>query len=259
MNQKKIQVCVIDDEDVARNALIEVINNSKELQVSCEAKCVDSGFEAIIENNPDLIFLDIKLIGGDAFMILDKLKNRNYNIPPVVINTGFKEFEDAQRALNEYKNEVIAILKKPFLEDWEEKEDMILNKYYELLNSNTKTTIKSNVIIVNTRFKIHVIKVEDILYLEVNKQKRGMAKTLIITDDKEFEISKTLNQIEGQLPPYFVRINRFVIVNGKNIYEYDHSDQVLRIVGISEEFSVGNTYKEKLLEFITNILGSGEY
>jgi len=88
MQNKKIRVCVIDDEDVIRNALIESINSSKELTVICEAKTVDEGVKTIIDNKPDLIFLDIKLIGGDAFMLLNKLENLNYNLIQVLMNSN---------------------------------------------------------------------------------------------------------------------------------------------------------------------------
>jgi len=68
------------------------------------------------------LFLDIKIKGGDAFQLLRTLKRKNVDIPPVIVNTGFAEFEYVQKAHNEFGDYVIMILKKPFWEDWAEKE-----------------------------------------------------------------------------------------------------------------------------------------
>ena len=252
MQNKKIRVCVIDDEDVIRNALIESINSSKELTVICEAKTVDEGVKTIIDNKPDLIFLDIKLIGGDAFMLLNKLENLNYNIPPLVINTGFDEFKYAQRALNEYKQEVLMILKKPFWEEWDEKGSVILKKYYEHRYQN-EVKVKNDRIIIKTRYKIFIVRVKDIVLLKIFNQKKGFNKTLIETEERTYEIRKPLNYLEAQLTSNFIRINRTEIINGNHICEYDHTEQVVYIYGREDGFGVGNRYKLNFLQFLENL------
>ncbi len=252
MKQNKLKVCIIDDEDIVSKTLTDAINGSKELEVICNAKCVDSGVEAIIEYRPDLIFLDIKLYGGDAFMILDKLKRDNYDIPPVVLNTGFEEFELAQRVLNEYKKEVILILKKPFWEDWDEKESLILKKFYEM-KFKSITKVKKDRIIISTRYKTYIIKIKDIVRILSESKNTGAAKSLIITNKDQHLINKSLSILEKELPSNFLRINRYDIINGENIREYDRSEQVVYLFDIKDGFGVGNTYKSNFLNYLDNI------
>ncbi len=252
MKQKKINVCVIDDEDGIRKSLIEAINASKKLKVICEAKCVDSGVKAIITKMPELIFLDIKLIGGDAFILLDKLKRSDYDIPPVVINTGFEEFELAQRILNEYKEEVLIILKKPFWENWEEKESVILKKFYEMKFKN-ETKVKKDRIIITTRYKTHIIRIDDVIRIFFDSNDTGVSKAQIVTDYAVHYVRKSLSILENELPRNFIRINRNDIINCENVREYDHSEQVVYLYDIKEGFDVGNTYKSKFLRYLNNI------
>ncbi len=252
MKSKKIRVCVIEDEDNVRKSLVEAINDSKELTVVCEANSVKSGIEAIMDYSPDLIFLDIKLIGGDAFMILDDLIDNGFDIPPVVINTGYDEFEYAQRILNEYKNTVFYILRKPFWENWKEKEATILKKYYEIMYSSETLVKKDDRIIIKSRYKIFVIIIDDIKFLQVARGHKGQGKTLIITDSKEYVINKTLSVIENKLPPNFIRINRFEIINILFVSEYDQGEQMVSLFDYDEKLGVGNTYKENFLLYLDN-------
>ena len=252
MKSKKIKVCIIEDEDNVRKSLVEAINESKELTVVCEANSVGTGVDAIMEYSPELIFMDIKLIGGDAFMILDQLIDKGVDIPPVVINTGYAEFEYAQKILNEYKNTVFYILRKPFWENWKEKEATILKRYYEVMYNSETLVKKDDRIIIKSRYKILVIIIDNIKILQVSKRHKGQGKTLIIADNKEYVVNKTLSIIEQQLPPNFVRINRFEIINILFVSEFDIGEQMVSLFGYDEKLSVGNTYKDNFLNYLEN-------
>ena len=252
MKLKKIRVCVIEDEENVRKALIEAINESKELEVVGEGNSVKSGVETILKNAPDLIFLDIKLIGGDAFMLLDELINIGFKVPPVVINTGHEEFVYAQRVHNEYKNIVFYILRKPFWENWEQKEAIILKNYYATMFNN-EALIKNDRIVLKTRYKIYIVLIDDIQLLQVSGTGKGRGKMEIITKKKNYLINKTLANMESELPPFFVRINRFDLVNGKFISEYDFVNQTLSLFDYDEKLSVGSAYKDSLIQFLENM------
>lgn len=73
-DEKKIRVLIVDDEDLARLVLRELIQSHPEIEVLAEC---GNGFEAVksvAEHKPDLIFLDVqmpKLSGFDVLELID--------------------------------------------------------------------------------------------------------------------------------------------------------------------------------------------
>jgi len=63
MKIEKLKIIIIDDEKDIRNVLVESINESEDMYVIKEADSVISGYETIVENNADAVFLDVKLKG----------------------------------------------------------------------------------------------------------------------------------------------------------------------------------------------------
>ncbi|HHH54832.1 MAG TPA: response regulator transcription factor [Bacteroidetes bacterium] len=249
MVDDKIRACVIEDEETARQSLVKALNKLNDFEVVCSDGSVDGGVKAIIENEPQLIFLDIKLFGGDAFLLLDELRRRDFDIPPVVIITGFTKFEYAKKVFNEYKNEVITILEKPFWEDWEIKINSILEKYYEsspVLN----TKIYDNKIIINEKNKSLIINTDDIDYFAIRKVKNGLGRLHIYTKTKEYTTNKSLKLLENDLPPNFIRINRYEVLNFNKVYEIDRKSDTVFLKGIKDGFSIGRPYKEPVYVFL---------
>jgi len=252
MNNNKLRVCVIEDEDVPRNSLINLINSSDDMQVVCEAASVDESIRKIKKFKPELIFMDIILYGGDAFMIIDNLITQGIDIPPIILNTGHSEFELSQRTFNEYRDYVIMILKKPLLNNWPDVEFKVLKEYYKFIY-NKDTDINNERILIKTKSKTSIINVKDIMLIKIPAEYKGKARTYIFTKEGEYEINKTLSMLEYQLPSYFIRINRFEIINGKLVCEFDHTEQSIKLNGLKEKLNLGTSYKENFLHFLDSI------
>jgi DNA-binding LytR/AlgR family response regulator len=247
MKYKKLKVCVIDDEPEVRSILCDTLKDSLEFKVVGEAESVEDGIEIIIETKPDAVFLDIKLRGGDAFQLLSNLKRNIDLVPAIILNTGYNDFEFAQKALNLYRDEVIMILQKPFWKDWSKKEDEIIERireYYqpdEISLTSAKISIKSNQV-------TWLILLKDLIFIEVPMQYKGRGKLCLETTYKSFIIYSSLHKIEKELPESFVRINRYTIINLLFISHYDHSDQCVYLINIKDRsFGVGDSYKTDLL------------
>src|SRR5690606_6444464 len=127
MTFHKLKALVIEDESAIRLGLINALDESPEIEVSGSAETLEEAYELISKSDAQLVFLDINLIGGNAFQLMNQLKRGNIRIPPVVICTGFSEFEYAQRIHNEFNQEVIYILNKPFYGSWKEHQENILD------------------------------------------------------------------------------------------------------------------------------------
>jgi two-component system, LytTR family, response regulator len=84
----RLRALLIDDEDLARHALRQLLNSHPEISVTAECS---NGFEALkaaAEHQPDLIFLDVqmpKLTGFDVLELMDPQ-------PAVIFVTAFDEF-----------------------------------------------------------------------------------------------------------------------------------------------------------------------
>src|ERR1700751_3841551 len=76
-----IKAIVVDDELGARESLSKMIEkNCKEIEIVAKADSMLNAYEAINNHHPDLIFLDIEMPNGNAFDLLEKFKEINFDI-----------------------------------------------------------------------------------------------------------------------------------------------------------------------------------
>ena len=94
-NKKKI--LVIEDEATLQKALNDVL--SQEGYNVLSALDGMSGLDLALKENPDLILLDIILPKMDGFEVLKKLKEKNSQIP-IIILTNLSDIDDIQKALD---------------------------------------------------------------------------------------------------------------------------------------------------------------
>jgi two-component system LytT family response regulator len=245
MNLVKYSTLVIDDEEDIRKSLISRLNGSGFWDVLGEAESVTEALSLITKSHPDCIFLDIKLREGNAFSLLELLDNINLEIPPIILNTGFTEFEYAQKVVNKYSSEVIMLLKKPFWEEWDEKEKVILEKLDGRFSRESNMDIKNEQLSIRVGNKTHFVKTEDILFVEI--ESTNAAKCKLCTLDNVIIINKTLSKLKKILPDYFIQISRQTIINRNYIKEFDHEDHILRLEEMKDRvFDVGMVYRKNL-------------
>jgi DNA-binding LytR/AlgR family response regulator len=251
MNTEKLITCVIDDEKLIRQTLIETLNESIYFSVQGEADSVSTGEKILKGKRFDAVFMDIKLREGDAFQVLNTLKKEHIYIPPIVLITGYNDFEYAQRTFNEFKDYVVRILQKPFWESWETKEQEILesiNLHLEL--HEEKTSFSKDKMSIKSDYKTYLLHYDEIKFIEVSEELKGSGKLKIVTLDQEFIISHSLKTIQQELPKSFIQISRFAIVNAERISYFDHTDHVLFLKGMDRNFSVGQAYLMDLLKWM---------
>ncbi len=86
------RTCVIvDDEQRGRETLSGILKRHfPELQEVGQAVSVDESVTLIENAKPDIIFLDIEIIGGTGFDVLDRL---DLSYPTVVITTAYASYQ----------------------------------------------------------------------------------------------------------------------------------------------------------------------
>ena len=230
MSFRKLRALVVEDEAPIRRELVAALNETLELEVAGEADDVEEAFNLVKTTPADVLFLDIKLIGGTAFQLLTLLKREGVTIPPVVINTGYRDFEYAQRLHNDFGKEVVAILKKPFYEDWEPHQERILEAIYlqqqqERL-ANNQPNFKKMLNIQDGR-QSFMVNSEDVVMVKTGA--KGQGRTEVILEKHTIQSGLSLAQMLAKLPPNFLQVNRYEAVNMEWISVLDHTEREVKL------------------------------
>ncbi len=207
----KIKTVIIEDEEPARNLILNYLDDIED--VSVKAVCNDgfSGLKACTEHHPDLIFLDIQMPRLSGFELLEVLDP----MPFVIFTTAYDEF-----ALKAFEANAADYLLKPFSKErFVEAVDRVRHRISDL--SVQKFKIKSLIesksnndkdlerIVVKTGNKIHIINCEEIIYIESNGD-----YVFIYTEKGRFLKENTMKYYEKQLDDsVFIRIHRSHILN----------------------------------------------
>lgn len=115
---KTIRFYVMEDIPDIRNEIIEMLNETNECEVIGSSDAIQTGYEEILALKPDALMLDIQLNGGNAFELIQLLKQNQFPLPPIVIMTGNPEFDAAQEAVDVAGSALVKLLEKPFWKTW---------------------------------------------------------------------------------------------------------------------------------------------
>lgn len=198
-----MKVLVIDDERLARNELLKLLDAYPEIDEVSEA---DSASEAIkfLENNQvDLLFLDIHMPGKNGFELLEDLTM----VPKVIFVTAYDEY-----AIKAFEYNALDYLLKPvderrFSESMfkflsEQQKEVPQVKYEKSLSQEDKVFVKDGE-------KCWFVKLDEIALLESEGN-------YVRVYFKEFKplILRSLNNLEKRLDNRkFFRANRKYIIN----------------------------------------------
>ena len=188
MSFHKLKALVVEDEEKHRNALIEALNESLDIEVVGMATSVNEAFDLVKNTPADLLFLDIMLIGGDAFQLISLLKRQQVSIPPIVIQTGRGTFEHGERIHNEFKDDVLSILQKPFYENWEKKRDAIIDAIYvknQAARFENQVHLPKNLVIIQDGRHSFMINTSDVVMVKTGP--KGQGKTEIMLEHQPYK------------------------------------------------------------------------
>jgi two-component system LytT family response regulator len=209
-----MKVIIIDDEPLARSIVKEYLQSYTDIEIVAECSDGFEGMKAIVQHEPELIFLDIQMPNINALEKLELIEN-----PPVVIfTTAFDEF-----AIKAFELNATDYLLKPFSK---ERFNKAVQKYLNrapvsspqpVVETAAQSPGQQNRIVVKDGNKIKIIPVNQIHYLEAADD-----YVKIVTGEGSFLKKRTMNFFEQSLGIYqFVRIHRSYIVNTQLITRID--------------------------------------
>ena len=205
---RKYRAVIVDDEELARRVLRELMACHSEVEVVAECA---NGFEAVksvAELKPDLLFLDVQMPKLDGFEVLELTGP----VPVVIFVTAYDQF-----ALRAFEAHAVDYLLKPFGADRLKK---ALDRARERLGgklpapADLATAARPPAqylerIVVKDGSRVHIIPVRKLDYAESQDDYVALS-----VEGKKLLKLQTIASLEKALDPRrFVRIHRSYLIN----------------------------------------------
>jgi two-component system LytT family response regulator len=237
-----LRVLIVDDEPLARQRLQRILRGDEGLELL--APCADgrAAIAAILEQKPDLLFLDVQMPGLTGFDVLAAIGAKQ--MPVVIFVTAHDRF-----ALQAFEAEAVDYLLKPFGAERVQKaleraRDFLaggarrkLERQYDGLLRATSAAREGSCILVRKRERVIVLRPEEIDFVEAY----GDYVRLRAGTDTHL-LRGTLTDMERKLrADGFVRIHRSRLVNLLRVREFvadrEHDPMVTLKNGVRLEAS----------------------
>lgn len=217
-----MKTLLVEDKAYIRKALLNLLQLI-DTNVEVIGECASVKDAVIVANacKPELVFLDINLLDGDAFDFLEQTEGLAFK---VIFITAYEEF-----ALKALKFGAVDYLLKPV--DIDELK-IALQKVKNLSITEQQKQLKTvkevwhnedSKLILSLHKSLQVVDLNELMYCESDK---GYT-TFYCCNNKKYLVSKTLKEFENHLSkPTFIRPHQSFMVNLKFIDKYDKSGTI---------------------------------
>jgi two-component system, LytTR family, response regulator len=209
------RVLIVDDEKPARERLRELVHNDPDVGEILEVENGLDAVEAILQKQPDIVFLDVQMPGLDGLGVIDTIGVDR--MPITIFVTAFD-----QHAVRAFESAAIDYVLKPFGDERLEAafsrakarlDDKCISKFgqslLKLLDGRHLDKPFLDRIVIRERDKMDLIRVESIDCIE----SAGVYVALHVGHERVIHRA-ALGELVGQLDPrLFVRVHRSTVVN----------------------------------------------
>jgi len=241
----KLAAIIVEDEETSREILKNYLKKyCPNVSILGEASNIDEALVLIRNNDLDLVFLDVEMPYGNAFDLLDKVGDINFE---TVFVTAYNQY--AVDALNAHAS---YYLMKPI------SIDELIKAVDYITEIKTKETALQNQILVpktnNVYGKItipqldgfEVINTADILYCKADDN----YTEIYLKTNKKKVVSKTLKYFEDILiDGNFARVHKSYLVNVNEVVKYVKGKGGSVMLSNGKEIMVSASKKSELLSY----------
>ncbi|WP_028412311.1 LytR/AlgR family response regulator transcription factor [Priestia sp. J2] len=210
-----LRVLIVDDEMLARDELKYLLHRTKEVDFIEEAESIEEALDKMMDEKPDLLFLDIQLSDDSGFDIAKRLKKMK-KPPAIIFATAYDQY-----ALQAFEVDAIDYILKPFDE---ERVVQAIHKYKKMRVPHHavkeeepigESSSQTGKLAISVDDSIVLVNIEDILFVGLIE-----GEVTIQTISESYHTADTLAMLEKKLPSQsFVRVHRGYIVNVHHISE----------------------------------------
>lgn len=240
----KLRTILVEDEAQSREILRNYLSKyCREVDLVGEATNITEAMELIESSQPDLLFLDVEMPFGNAFDLLDKIPERNFEI---VFVTAYDQY-----AIDALNSHAAYYLMKPIDIDELIKAVSYVGEIREKEQRLEEVVLRSGYAQTGGKITIpqqdgfQVLNASDILYCRADDN-----YTEIYLEKKKILVSKTLKYFEQALKDFhFARIHKSFLVNVNEIVKYRRGKGGSVVLSNGKELMVSASRKRELLSF----------
>ncbi len=246
-----MKVIIVDDEASVRNSISRVLRELYPgIEIVAEGSNVEEGFNAVISNKPDLLFLDVEMPDGSGFDLINRLIPVDFK---VVFITGHQEY-----ALKAIKMSALDFILKPF---GEEDISNAVRKAMEAINRDQEhakfQVLKENIegrrilkrIVLPTADNIHLVSISDIIRAEADSN----YTSFFIADGQKIMVSRTIKEFDTLLSGSgMIRVHQSHLVNITYIDKFVKRDGGYLVLKDGTKIPVSQNLRKQVISAISN-------
>lgn len=248
-----ITALLIDDDSNLRNGMKSLLARyAPEIRIIGEADSVETGVALLLQNPPQVVFLDIHLGDGSGFDLLEEVNQRGKLNSQIVFITAHEQY-----AIKAFRFSALDFLLKPVdpeeLQKVIEKLQQVIDKndsvaHIDLLLENIRKKVDNfKRIALSNSDGIHLFEVSDIIRCESEDN----YTKFYIKNSKPILISKTLKEYEELLTEHgFERIHQSHLINLAYLKSYIKKDGGYVIMADNANLPISQRKKERLNELL---------
>lgn len=269
----KIRTVVVDDEPLARRGLVVRLAQFEHIEMIAECANGRDALEVILQQKPDLVFLDIQMPGLNGFDVLRKVNQQSEHMPLVVFVTAYDQY-----AIRAFEVRALDYLLKPVDEDRlaqalqridqelaEQKDKAQQSKLVDLVAEITGEDcdeilqrLADGQAITSESYPEHIAIKEsgEITRVAINAIEWVDAAgdyMCIHASNETHILRRTMKELERELnPKNFQRIHRSAIVNLNQVEKLcsRQNGEYHLVLHNGEELKVSRSYKDKIKQLI---------
>lgn len=213
-----IRTIVIDDEYLARQRVLKLLEKHDGIHVLDEAKNGSEAVQKIEEHLPDLVFLDVQMPDFHGFDVIKKIKHKPY----VVFTTAYDAY-----AIKAFDIHALDYLLKPIDEERFDASIKKIEKYFEVKKSSDfgnqlmmlvqdfqqPDDAFTHLVNITDRGREYQVSLEKVYFIEANGNYVNLHEK-----DLSHLYRSTMSAFAETLNPVdFMRIHRSIIVNKRYV------------------------------------------
>ena len=248
---QKLKSIIVENDPKSLSLLLSLISDyCPEIQVLSTATNIQDATKQILNQQPDLIFLDLELDDGLGFDVLYQIPGKSFK---TIVTSGFSQY-----ALDAFKFEVAHYLLKPVcIKDLRVAIDRILTHDNEdrthnaIKETRENKTFSQKKIQVSTNEGIKLIKLNEIEFLEAD----GSYTIFHFIDKCSMLTSKHLKSFVSLLSgDNFYRVGRSYIINLDCIKIFNKQSGGKISMGSGSTIIIPRRKKDEFLEYLNTYL-----
>ncbi len=205
-NQPKIRSLIVDDEESCRETLKVFLDEyCHDIEIIGSVDNVEEAYREIIIKKPDLVFLDVSMPPSDGFELLRKFQKFSFEI---IFTTAFNQY-----AIQAIRFSAADYLLKPI-----DPVELVaaVDRVREKKKKNLDPKELPGKLVLYSDKSYFFVHPDLIIYMEVQSRKIA----IFLKDNKKYEVSKSIQEMEDSLDNNFFRCHKSFIINLNEIKEY---------------------------------------